>query len=104
MEFIEDYKYIYFNNGDIFSKSLKRNIKISNSSNGYKQVKLFGKTSRLHRVIYEKFIGVIPSESKIHHKNGLRSDNRIENLKLIKFGGKKDTSFLRFLNSGKLFF
>jgi hypothetical protein len=42
-----------------------------------------GKGTFAHRVIYERHLGrkLLPNEN-IHHKNGVRDDNRLENLEL----------------------
>ena len=38
---------------------------------------------RLHRYVWEKEVGPIPKEEVVHHKNGIRDDNRIENLSIM---------------------
>jgi hypothetical protein len=38
---------------------------------------------RLHRYLYEKKHGKISDDMEIHHKNGLRHDNRLDNLKVV---------------------
>jgi hypothetical protein len=42
------------------------------------------KSTRMHRLVYETFVGDIPKGkgNHIHHINGNKQDNRVENLKL----------------------
>lgn len=58
-----------------------------NSKGGYFSVVLHGdkgkrKYTRIHRLVYETFVGEIPKGKKyhIHHINGNKQDNRLENL------------------------
>jgi hypothetical protein len=80
---IEDNDYIYYENGEIFHKKLGRNLKISTGSHGYKRVRLNRKLYSLHRILYEKFIGVIPNDKVVDHINNKKDDNRLENLQLL---------------------
>lgn len=43
------------------------------------------KSARIHRLVYESFVGDIPKGKKyhIHHINGNKQDNRVENLELV---------------------
>lgn len=51
------------------------------AANGYRTVSLFGKSYKAHRLIYFMFNGEFAAE--IDHINGVRHDNRIENLRPV---------------------
>lgn len=52
--------------------------------NKYLQKKINGKKVLAHRYIYQEFINRPLSKGElIHHKNGDKSDNRIENLEIM---------------------
>lgn len=51
---------------------------------GYTMVKLSDRKLRLiHRLVAEAFLGPIPDGMVVNHKNGIRDDNRLENLEYI---------------------
>jgi hypothetical protein len=52
------------------------------NENGYWLVNIDKKMVRVHRVIWELLYGAIPPGFDIDHINGIRSDNRAENLRL----------------------
>ena len=55
--------------------------------NKYKQVMINGKRTKQHRVSIEKHMNVkLGYNDVVHHKNGILSDNRIENLQLMTRG------------------
>jgi len=50
---------------------------------GYRLVRYRGKIIRIHRVIYRKFVGKLGRFKEVNHKNGNKSDNRVQNLELM---------------------
>jgi len=53
------------------------------SRNGYMRVKLNKKTYSVHRLVAEKYIPNPMNKPFVNHINGLKSDNRIENLEWV---------------------
>lgn len=50
---------------------------------GYRSVQFKGAAYKEHRIIWELHNGTIPAGMQIDHINGIRDDNRIENLRLV---------------------
>lgn len=55
------------------------------NGSGYWQTTIDGDMFAVHRLIYQMFFGGIPEGLIIDHINGIRSDNRIENLRTVPF-------------------
>ena len=76
-------------NGEVINVKTKRNIKMSNSGNGYLKFNLYDKklekpyTYSHHRFVFEVFKGPIPKCFEIDHINEVKTDNRIKNLQLL---------------------
>ena len=51
--------------------------------NGYKWVTRRGQVLLVHRLIWEEHYGKIPSGMDIHHKDGNKLNNKIENLECL---------------------
>lgn len=49
----------------------------------YKAIRVNGKKMDEHRFVWEQAYGPIPPNHVVHHKNGNKSDNRLENLELL---------------------
>lgn len=58
---------------------------------GYIEIRRKGKVYLEHRYVWQRIYGEIPKDCHIHHKNGNKADNRIENLELM--NGKAHNSF-----------
>lgn len=90
---VVDYEDLYTvsNQGVIYSYKRKYcnggPLKAVDIGNGYFSVCLCknGKTKNktLHTIVWEAFNGKIPKGYDIHHKNHIKSDNRLENLELV---------------------
>lgn len=60
--------------------------KLSSNNKGYLQLivsKPIRTTIKVHRLVYETFVGEIPQEYEIDHINTVRTDNRLENLRCV---------------------
>jgi hypothetical protein len=62
----------------------QRNKQYLNKKTGYVQAVIWTKTYMVHRLVWmEKHHSFIPDGFEINHINGVKSDNRIENLELV---------------------
>ena len=78
--------YLVSKDGRVFSikwgrlKQLKATME-----NGYRRVSLrdgngCGKTFRVHRLVAMAYIPLLEGKNEVNHKNGIKHDNRVENL------------------------
>lgn len=104
---IPDYdNYVITSEGDVWSFKRKKPRKlkpqkVTQSKKGYLQVRLFNEDTRrgktlingkktnmgklyyVHRLVWETFVGGIPEDKEIDHKDGNPHNNSIDNLQVI---------------------
>lgn len=79
----EDPRYQVSDHGRVIGPS-GRVLKTTLAGLGYPQFCLGSKKYRtVHRCVAQAFIGPIPPKHEVNHKNGVKDDNRLENLEII---------------------
>ena len=70
-----------FETGDLIRKSTNKPVRAKTS--GYYAVRVDGRMYKAHRIIYYMFIGVDPLDKVIDHIDGVRTNNRLPNLRMV---------------------
>lgn len=81
-EYKEGKLYNKINRGRVKAGEIAGNLDTSKGK-GYWRVKLNGKSYYVHRLIYIMFHGHIPRNKQVDHINQIKTDNRVENLRLV---------------------
>lgn len=80
-------EYLVGDDGSVWSchKRFPKRLKPYVDKDGYHGVALFSRgrytSKRVHRVVLEAFVGPCPDGMLTAHRNGIRSDNRLDNLR-----------------------
>lgn len=88
----------YKNGGLYWKKRLSNRVKVGDRvgslrRDGYRYVNVNNKTYLEHRIVYQMFSGEHPQE--VDHINGVRTDNRFENLRSVTRNQNRQNSRLR---------
>ena len=67
--------------GRIWSHKSGRLLSRSIANTGYQQVNLGGSVRHVQRIVLEAFVGPCPPSHEACHANGIRTDNRLANLR-----------------------
>jgi len=80
---LEDYPGYLIYEDRVWNKKKKKYLKNSLTDNGYYRVQLDGVFVRLHRLVALAYIPNPKCKAQVNHKNGIRTDNRVENLEWV---------------------
>jgi hypothetical protein len=76
--------YVVYPDGRIYSIFKKRFLKPYVSDNGYERIRLYKdkewQSTTVHRLVATLFLEKPKSKDQVNHKNGIKTDNRAENL------------------------
>lgn len=84
---------------DVFIKYKFRKVNPYRAKNGYYVFTMDKKTTYYHYVVALSFIGERPKKYTINHKNGIKTDNRVENLEYVTYKYNNDHAVKIGLNS-----
>ena len=71
------------NMGNIRSYQRMQNVKFYPDARGYSRFKINSTTIKVHRLVAQTFIQNIEGKKYVNHKNGIKTDNRADNLEWV---------------------
>lgn len=69
--------------GNVFSERSKRNLKAQVNRYGYYVIELHSRLWTVHRLVALAFIPNPDKKPMVNHKNGIKTDNRVNNLEWV---------------------
>ena len=76
-------EYYLYRDGKIFSSRTQRFLVPRYTKSGYTRYNIGDKDYYIHRLVAETFISNPENKPQVNHKNGIKDDNRVENLEWV---------------------